>query len=265
MFVISFSTIFGIIIGMSLFLYSVVSSTDNYIMFISISSLLLVVGGTLAATMIAYQGKYVFQSVIALISILGPFNVNAKKIFGDVGRIIEFSNVAKTQGVLGVEKMLNEKEKKDPLMFFGVNLLTSGYNGKDVRMMLEDTVESTFQREMVRADILNSMAGFCPAFGMIGTLIGLVIMFEKMGSDISAIGRGMALALLTTLYGVLITQLFLKPASEKVRQRLEIYRFRNLLIMEGLAMIADGKDSLTIQDRLNSYMDPKIRFKIAQG
>ena len=74
-------------------------------------------------------------------------------------------------------------------------------------MMLEDAVESTLTH-MVQANILNSMASFCPAFGMIGTLVGLVIMFEKMASDIGAIGKGMALALLTTLYGVLITNLF---------------------------------------------------------
>ena len=117
---------------------------------------------------------------------------------------------------------------------------------------------------MVQANILNSMANFCPAFGMIGTLVGLVIMFEKMGSDISAIGIGMALALLTTLYGVLITQLILRPASEKVRQREEIFRFRNMLISEGISLIADGKDSLTIQDNLNSYLDPNIRFSAAE-
>lgn len=265
MFVISFSTLFGIIIGLSLFVYAVLSSTDNYVMFISISSFLLVIGGTLAATMISYQGRYVVKTLISLLSIVGPFNLNAKSIFGDVGRIIEFSSIAKKQGPLGIEKVLTEKEKKDPLIFFGVNLLTSGYNGKDVRMMLEDAVESHFQRKMVQANILNSMSTFCPAFGMIGTLVGLVIMFEKMGSDIGAIGKGMALALLTTLYGVLMTNLFFKPASEKVRQREEIYRFRNLLIMEGIAMIAEGKDSLTIQDRLNSFMDPAVHFKVAKG
>jgi len=263
MFVISFSTLFGIIIGLSLFVYAILSSTDNYVMFISISSFLLVIGGTLAATMISYQGRYVVKTLISLLSIVGPFNLNAKSIFGDVGRIIEFSSIAKKQGPLGIEKALTEKEKKDPLIFFGVNLLTSGYNGKDVRMMLEDAVESHFQRKMVQAKILNSMSTFCPAFGMIGTLVGLVIMFEKMGSDIGAIGKGMALALLTTLYGVLMSNLFFKPASEKVRQREEIYRFRNLLIMEGLAMIAEGKDSLTIQARLNSFMDPDVHFKVA--
>ena len=265
MFVISFSTLFGIVIGITLFIYAILSSTDNYIMFISFSSFLLVIGGTLAATMIAYQGKYVMRTLLSLASIIGPFNLNSKSIFNDVGRIIEFSSIAKKQGPLGVERILTEKEKKDPLINFGVGLLTSGYNGKDIREMLEDAVESHFQRKMVQSYILNSMASFCPAFGMIGTLVGLVIMFEKMGSDISAIGQGMALALLTTLYGVLLTQLFFKPASEKVRQREEIYRFRNLLITEGLSMIADGKDSITIQDRLNSFMDPDVHFKVAGG
>ena len=265
MFVISFSTLFGFIIGLSLFVYAVISSTQNYAMFISISSFLLVIGGTLASTMISYQGRYVVKTFISLLSIIGPFNLNAKSIFGDVGRIIEFSSIAKKQGPLGIEKTLTEKEKKDPIILFGVSLLTSGYNGQNVRTMMEDAVESNFQRKMVQVNILNSMASFSPAFGMIGTLIGLVIMFEKMGTDIGAIGNGMALALLTTLYGVLMTNLFFKPASEKVRQREEIYRFRNLLITEGLVMIAEGKDSLAIQDRLNSFMDPAVHFKIARS
>ncbi|MGA0242655.1 MAG: motility protein A [Candidatus Marinamargulisbacteria bacterium] len=264
MFVISFSTLFGIIIGIGLFIYAIMSSTDNYIMFISATSFLLVIGGTLAATMIAYQGKYVVKTLVSLLSIIGPFNLNGKTLFKDVGRIIEFSSIAKKKGPLGIKQALTKKEQKDHLIQFGVNLLTSGYNGTDIRTMLEDSVESTFERNMVQSNILNSMAAFCPAFGMIGTLVGLVIMFEKMGSDISAIGQGMALALITTLYGVLLTQLLFKPASEKVRQREEIYRFRNLLIMEGLSMIADGKDSLTIQDRLNSFMDPNGHFNIAQ-
>ena len=142
--------------------------------------------------------------------------------------LLSFQSLLKNK-VLWVLK--NGGKKKRSFISFGVSLLTSGYNGNDIKQMLEDAVESNFQRKMVQANILNSMASFCPAFGMIGTLVGLVIMFEKMGSDISAIGKGMALALLTTLYGVLLTQLFFKPASEKVRQREEIYRFRNLLII----------------------------------
>ena len=264
MFVISFSTLFGIIIGFILFTYAIISSTDNYIMFISLSSFLLVIGGTLAATMIAYQGKYVMKTILSLLSIIGPFNLNAKTIFKDVERIIEFSAIIKKQGPLGIEKSLTKKEKKDPLISFGVNLLTAGYSGKEVQLMMENAVESHFHRQIIQSNILHSMANFCPAFGMIGTLVGLVIMFEKMGSDISAIGQGMALALLTTLYGVLLTQLIFKPASEKVRQREEIYRFRNRLIMEGLSMVADGKDSLTIQDQLNSFLDPNMHFKVAK-
>ena len=70
MFVISFSTLFGIFIGLALFVYAIVSSTDNYVMFISISSFLLVIGGTLAATMISYQGRYVVKTLISLLVLL---------------------------------------------------------------------------------------------------------------------------------------------------------------------------------------------------
>jgi chemotaxis protein MotA len=265
MFIISFSTIFGFVFGISLFIYAIMSSTNNYVMFISLSSFLLVMGGTIAATMIGYQGRYVWKSMLSLLSIIGPFRLNSKTLFEDTGRIIEFSMIAKKQGPLGIEKALTEKEKNDPLIGFGVNLLTSGYSGKEIRKMLEDNVESTFERNMVQSHILSSMSGFSPAFGMIGTLVGLVIMFESMGTDISQIGRGMALALLTTLYGVLIAHLILKPASEKLRQREEIYRFRSLLIVEGLSMIADGKDSLNIQDAMNSFLDPSKHFNVAKG
>ena len=79
MFVISLSTLFGIVIGITLFIYAILSSTDNYVMFISFSSFLLVIGGTLAATMIAYQGKYVMKTLLSLASIIGPFNLNSKK------------------------------------------------------------------------------------------------------------------------------------------------------------------------------------------
>ena len=261
----SFSTLFGFLIGVALFIYAVISSTDNYYVFISLSSFLLVIGGTLAATMSAYQGQYVLNSVFSMIKIIGPFNLDSKTVFNDVGRMIEFSSVAKRQGPLAIEKMLSASEQNDQLLTYGITLLTSGYNGTDIRRMLMNSIENQFDRQIIKSNILLSMAGFSPAFGMIGTLVGLVIMFEKMGTDIAGIGMGMALALMTTLYGVLMTQLFYKPAAEKIRQREEILLFRNKLIMEGFVYIADGKDSMIIQDHLNSFLDPGLRFDLANG
>jgi chemotaxis protein MotA len=107
------------------------------------------------------------------------------------------------------------------------------------------------------------MASTCPAFGMIGTLVGLVIMLDNM-EDPSAIGPGLAVALITTLYGVLFSRLIFLPAALKIQQREEIGRFRNYLVTEGLSMLADRRGPRYIQDRMNSYLDPSIHFQIDQ-
>ena len=111
-------------------------------------------------------------------------------------------------------------------------------------------------------NILNAMAAAAPAFGMIGTLIGLVIMLGKMGEDPSALGPGLAVALITTLYGVLFARMIFMPAATKVMQREQIMRFRNYLVAEGLALLADRKSPRFIQDKMNSYLDPAIHFNI---
>jgi chemotaxis protein MotA len=106
------------------------------------------------------------------------------------------------------------------------------------------------------------MGTFSPAFGMVGTLIGLIIMLDNMQGDPTMLGKGLALALITTLYGVLLAQLLFKPAAAKIQQKLEIDRFRNILLTEGFVMLAEKKDTMTIIDRLNSYLSPVARYKL---
>jgi chemotaxis protein MotA len=106
------------------------------------------------------------------------------------------------------------------------------------------------------------MAVASPAFGMVGTLIGLIIMLDNMGDDPSQIGAGLAVALVTTLYGIMLARLIFAPAAAKLQQREEIFRFRNYMIVEGLSMLADEASPRHIQDHMNSYLDPTIRYDI---
>ncbi len=106
------------------------------------------------------------------------------------------------------------------------------------------------------------MGGISPAFGMIGTLVGLIIMLDQMSQDPELLGKGLALALVTTLYGILFARLLFLPVASKVLQREQIVRFRNYLVAEGLALIADRKSPRYIQDKMNSYLDPAIHFNI---
>jgi chemotaxis protein MotA len=259
---ISINTLLGIIIGVGLFMVAIINSTDNYLMFLSISSLYIVLGGTIASTMIAYHGRYVIKTIFALFSIIIPLYIKPKTLFKEVEKVINLAKIKRKEGVFGVERALSDEAKKDPFIKFCLNLLTSEYETSEMKEMMENAIESNHERASIQANILESMAGFAPAYGMIGTLVGLIIMLEKMGSDVTKIGPGLAVALITTLYGAVLAQIIFKPASEKVRQKLDIKRFREYLLAEGFLLLHEGKDSITIQDRLNSFLEPKKHFNV---
>ena len=152
--------------------------------------------------------------------------------------------------------------KQDNFLAFGIDLVISGYTGQEVREILSNTIETTFHRHVVPADILRQMANNAPAFGMIATLVGLVVMLDKMGSDPSKVGPGMAVGLMGTLYGVTFARIILMPTASKVQQREEIVRFRQYLVAEGLALLAERRSPRYIQDKMNSFLDPALHFDI---
>lgn len=165
-------------------------------------------------------------------------------------------------GIPALEAESKKAISGDKFLRFGIEMVVSGYSGDEVRDILSTTIETTYGRNTVQVHILKAMASGAPAFGMIGTLVGLIIMLDNMGGDPKELGKGLAIALLTTLYGVLFARLIFLPASSKIMQREQIVRFRNYLVAEGLALLADRKSPRFIQDKMNSYLDPAIHFNI---
>ena len=259
----SFNTFLGALAGFGLFFGAVMLATDNVAVFLSGASIILVLGGTLAATFISYEARSVMQGLTAITSAFRLHRVGQGGLNGEVGRVIRWAYLVQKEGMLA----LDAEAKKTPgwdggFLRFGVELILTGYGGEEVRRILANTIETTFERNMVRAAILRSMAATAPAFGMIGTLVGLVIMLETLGGDPKGMGPALAIALLTTLYGVLLSRMIFLPASSKLAQKEGILRFRNFLITEGFAMLADHKSPRYIQDKMNSYLDPSIHYKI---
>ena len=189
-------------------------------------------------------------------------NVDANVLKNEVGRVIRWAYTVQKNGVPALEQEAKKAVRGDKFLRFGVDMVISGYSGEEVRDIMTTTVETTFGRNTVQVDILKNMAGAAPAFGMIGTLVGLIIMLDNMGGDPSALGGGLAVALLTTLYGVMFARILFLPAATKIMQREQIIRFRNHLVAEGLALLADKKSPRYIQDKMNSYLDPAIHFNI---
>ncbi|RAP30744.1 flagellar motor protein MotA [Candidatus Marinamargulisbacteria bacterium SCGC AG-343-D04] len=254
--ILSIWTLLGIIFGIGLFVSAIYRSTENYLIFISINSLIMVLGGTFAATMIAYHGRYVMSTIGSLFSIVFPIHLSPKVLNQNALEVIEWAKINSKEGFKAVETIIINKKIKDPIILYAKDLISTGVKGDRLRPLMEDLIECTIERQMIQANILQTMAGFAPGFGMIGTLIGLIIMLDNMGADISQVGPGLALALLTTLYGVLFAQLLFKPAAEKVQQTLEILRHRNIILMESMVLLSEGKTSFEIQDYINRYIAP---------
>ncbi len=258
----SFGTLVGLLVALGLFLGAIFISTDNWYIFFSGASFILVVGGTLASTFISYEPRYVLLSLKLLYRIFMSSKIGRNLLKTEVGRIIKWSYTVQKKGLPALEIETQKAVRGDKFLKFGIDMVVSGYTGEEVRQILTNTIDTTYARNTVQVSILRNMAASAPAFGMIGTLIGLIIMLDSMGGDPSMLGKGLAVALLTTLYGVLFARLILSPVADKVQQREQIVRFRNFLVAEGLSLLAERRSPRYIQDRMNSFLDPSLHFNI---
>lgn len=255
-------TIAGLLVGVGLFLLSIVLSTDNATIFLSIPSLTLVLGGTLANAFISYEPDSVLESLRDIGRMFGKNVVRANVVRDEARRVVEWSRVFQTHGIRGLENHLRETGTLDPLLKFGVKLVVDGYRPDEVRDMMSNLVESEYFRRSSRVVVLRNMASTAPAFGMVGTLVGLVIMLDGLASNPSALGGGLAVALLTTLYGVLLARLLFQPAADKTLEREKLNRFRSYLLLEGFVMIAEGRRPLFVETRMNSFLDPANQIAV---
>ena len=258
----SIATIVGFIAAMGLFIGSIAISTNNFWIFADLASFIMVAGGTLAATFISYEPRYVILSLKLILRIVMSPRIGRNVLKNEVGRVIRWAYTVQKNGIPALEAEAKKSTSGDKFLKFGIDMVISGYTGAEVREIMNTTIETTFGRNTVQVDILKNMASAAPAFGMIGTLVGLIIMLDNMGGDPSSLGKGLAVALLTTLYGVLFARIILLPAATKILQREQIIRFRNYLVAEGLALLADKKSPRYIQDKMNSFLDPSIHFNI---
>ena len=259
----SLGTVAGIVAGVGLFLYAVVSNTTNYLMFVSTSSLLLVLGGSIAATFISFDERSILSAFRDMTRILFASKVNSRSLFSDIEHIIEWANVVRREGLLALEDTLEKASKGDTYLALGARLLMSNYTTAQLRELLERIRDSEYERNLNNVDVMNHMAAVAPAFGMVGTLVGMMIMLDNVDGDVGALGGGLAVSLLTTLYGVLLAQLLFKPTAAKIQQKYDRKSFRNTLVLEGLILLSDGVSPGRIEDSLNSFLEPSLYFTVA--
>jgi chemotaxis protein MotA len=219
--------------------------------FINTPSLLIVFGGTLLVTMMKFSlGKFLQATSIAVKAFLNKPTAPKELI----ETAVALSKTARQGGLLALE----DAEVPDEFMKTGLTLLIDGHPADTVRSMLHKDMNLTLQRHSDGQDIFRAVADVGPAMGMIGTLIGLVQMLANM-DDPKQIGPAMAVALLTTLYGAILANMFAKPIADKLGVRSREEHARKSLIIDALLGIQSGQNPRVIESMLETYLPTSKR------
>ncbi len=181
---------------------------------------------------------------------------------GNVQMLVALGKQARREGLLALENLM--KGVDDPLVQHGIQLTVDGLPGEEVEIVLRSEMEAYLDRQEDGREILSFMADAAPAFGMIGTLIGLVLMLGNL-EDPSSVGSGMATALITTLYGAVAANTVFAPLSKKLEQRSREEAFQGEISIQGCAMIASGIDYRMMQDKLLSQLSDHSRGRFEEN
>ena len=250
------ATIIGFVLGLGLVIVSILMAAD-LTAFIDIPSLLVVVGGAFAAALISFPlGNLLKVFGVAKKAVLTK-PVNPVKY---IQQIVKLAEVARRDGILSLESHISEPDI-DPFLAQGLQMAIDGQEPAIIEAALEQEIESVMERHAGGKALFDNAGKYAPAFGMIGTLIGLVAMLQNM-ADPGALGPAMAVALITTFYGSLVANLFAMPVADKLALRSAEEMQMKILILKGVMSIQAGDNPRIVQQKLMAFLDPKQR-KIA--
>ncbi|VAX25340.1 Flagellar motor rotation protein MotA [hydrothermal vent metagenome] len=249
------TTFLGIVSGVGLLFYAIVMQGGVEI-FWSVPSLMIVLGGTGAAIFISCPLPKVMRVSTVLIQI---FKKEIQQPSWVIKLMVELAFKARQKSLLSLESDINRIDNR--FVKLGLEMVIDGQPSSMIRDVLDTELDFVQVRHRSGEHIFRAAARFAPSFGLIGTLIGLVAMLRSIGGDNTAslIGQGMAVALITTFYGAMISNLFFTPIAEKLRSRSEDEMLVNRIIIEGVLLIQGGVNPRIIERKLNSFLPPEMR------
>ncbi|MDH4274373.1 MAG: MotA/TolQ/ExbB proton channel family protein [Gammaproteobacteria bacterium] len=242
----SFTTIFGIILGVGVCI-SIVMLSGNPSGFLNIPSLVVVVGGTLAATLIKFPGRQISAALRAAVALVARNAVESPQQLLQLAQ--RLAAVSRQHGVLALEA----QKVANPFFRKGIQMCADQISLDKVRRVLLEEMEMAAERDEQGQKVFRGIADSAPAFGIIGTVVGLVDLLGHM-DDPYRLGPAMAIALLTTLYGALIAHLVALPIADRLEAMSLYERMNKMLIIEGVAAIYEGQHPVVMRDMLAPYV-----------
>ena len=249
------ATIIGVILGFMLIGWAIIMG-GSWTIFVDYPAMAITIGGMLCATMIHFS----------LPQFLGIFSVVKKTIVTRIPspaeliqQMVNFAAINRRDGALALEQEI--PKARDAFLGRGLQMLVDGQDGEAIRDIMSMEIQYLQERHSTGKKILEFMGGAAPAFGMIGTLIGLVQMLQNMTSP-ESIGAGMAVALITTFYGAMSANLIFLPLAGKLGQYSKAEVMSKEMIVEGICSIAQGESPTIVREKMQVFVSLRSRKEV---
>lgn len=257
------ASLIGLIMGFVMLVYGIISNHADIVTYLNFPSAIITFGGALFATMLSYSMQDFLNSMKSITLIFKTSAMNTSEM---IKSIIDLSNVARKEGLLSLEEAAADLD--EPFLKKGILLIVDGTDPDLVRGIMETELVSVEARHKTVIGFWEALAAMGPAWGMIGTLVGLVNMLKSMDMDsggASSLGADMSVALVTTFYGCILANLIFSPIAKKLRIRNDEEMQYRTIMMEGIMSIQAGDNPKLLREKLVSNLDQKTQAKLRDG
>jgi chemotaxis protein MotA len=241
------STPIGLVAGFIL-IFGTIMMGQGWTTFFNVPSMIMVIGGTICGLLVATSMKDI---KVSLAGVKGMFGFESPDFHGLVGQFGDLARTARREGLLALDRALEDVD--DEFMAFGLEMAVDGVDEEEIEDLMIGRVRTDLADYSTTVKFLNNGGTFCPAFGMVGTLIGLIQMMQNL-SDPAAIGAGMAVAMITTFYGAFLSNIFFLPAAQKTKAQLMQVSLAREIVQAGVLGIVRGESPSMIEKRLSLFL-----------
>jgi len=244
--------LFGLL-GTWLLVFWSLLSGGSLAWYINVPSIILVVGASATVIFLAYPARDVKQILSITRRAVFYQGQSIEKLIDDM---VHFAEIARRDGILSLENAT--KDIDDEFIVSGIQMAVDGTDPELIEQIMDNEVESLMERHEVGRGVFEGIGKYAPAFGMIGTLMGLIVMLVNM-DDPSKIGPGMAVALLTTLYGALISNAVALPIADRLAKRSAEEVLYKTIVIKGVMAIQSGDNPRVVEQKLRTFLPPSAR------
>lgn len=251
------ATLIGVMGGFGMIGWAIMSKSSIMI-FIDPGSIVLVIGGSIAAALTSFPLKNALKIASVTKKTVLTKPGDPIKLITD---LVSYAEIARRDGILSLENVTADLD--DEFLKSGIQMAVDGTDPELIQQIMESEMEAVEERHSNGKALMDNLKTYAPAFGMIGTLVGLVLMLQNM-DDPAALGPGMAVALLTTLYGAIVANVVFGPMGEKLAMRSAEEMFLKMIVMKGVMSIQSGDNPRIVEQKLKTFLPAAMRAQIGE-